>query len=242
MNARTLGVRVGSVAMVMLFAQSVLASGGVKATVKYDGERPKRTVLNMSADQYCATSNKKKDGSPKKVPSEEAIVSKTGMVRNVIVYVKDGLGDTKFDTPAEVAELNQKGCRYRPHVQSLRTNQPLMVKNSDSTLHNIHSFADKQRAFNFAQPKQGDEKEVKFARAEIVKVKCDVHPWMSAYIGVFDHPFHDVTGKKGTCEIADLPAGDYTLVAWHETFGEVEQKVTVADGAAAEVEFVFKAK
>ncbi len=242
MNARTLGVRVGSLAMVMVFAQSALAGGGVKATVKYDGERPKRTVLNMAADQYCATANKRKDGSPKPVGSEEAIVSKSGMVSNVIVYVKDGLGEAKFESPTEAAQLNQEGCMYHPHVLSLQTNQPMMVKNSDSTLHNIHSFAEKQRSFNFAQPKKGDEKEVTFARAEIVKVKCDVHPWMSAYVGVFEHPFHAVTGRKGDCEIADLPAGEYTLVAWHETFGEVEQKVTVADGAAAEVEFVFKAK
>ncbi len=242
MNVRSFKLKAGSLLMVLAITQSAWAGGGVKATAKFDGERPKRSVLKMDADQYCATANKKKDGSPKKVGSEQAIVSKSGMVKNVIVYVKDGLGDAKFDTPAEQAELNQQGCMYKPHVLSLQTGQPMLIKNSDSTLHNIHSFAEKQRGFNFAQPKKGDEKEVKFARPEIVKVKCDVHPWMSAHIGVFDHPFHAVTGKKGTCDINDLPAGEYTLVAWHETFGEMEQKVTVADGAAVEVEFVFKAK
>jgi len=242
MNNRAFVAKLGAVALVVAIAQPVLAGGGIKATAKYDGERPKRTVLKMDADQYCATANKKDDGSPKKVGSEEAIVNKDGTVRNVIVYVKDGLGDAEFETPTTRAELDQQGCMYHPHVQSLQTKQPMLVRNSDATLHNIHSFAQKQKAFNFAQPKQGDEKEVSFAREEIVKVKCDVHPWMSAYVGVFAHPFHAVTSKKGDCEIADLPAGEYTFVAWHETFGEVEQKVTIADGAAAEVEFVFKAK
>lgn len=242
MNIRSLGARVGSFVLVLALAQSALAGGGVKATTKFDGERPKRSVLKMDADQYCATANKKKDGSPKKVGSQEAIVSKSGTLRNVIVFVKDGLGDAKFETPAEMAHLNQEGCMYKPHVQTLQTGQVMLIKNSDATLHNIHSFAKKQRAFNFAQPRKGGEKEVKFARPEIVKVKCDVHPWMSAYVGVFDHPFHAVSGKKGTCELSDLPAGDYTIAAWHETFGEVEQKVTVVDGEAVELEFVFKAK
>ena len=190
----------------------------------------------MDADQYCAKANEKKVG------SEEALVSKEGMVTNVIVYVKEGLGEAEFETPSEQAELNQQGCMYHPHVQSVQTKQPMIVKNSDATLHNIHSFAEKQKAFNFAQPKQGDEKEVSFAREEIVKVKCDVHPWMSAYVGVFAHPFHAVTDKDGNCEVANLPAGEYTVAAWHETFGEVEQKVTVAEGETAAVEFVFKAK
>jgi hypothetical protein len=236
MNNRVSVAKLGAWALVMAIAQPVLAGGGVKATAKYDGERPKRTVLKMDADQYCAKANEKKVG------SEEAIVNKDGTVRNVIVYVKEGLGEAEFEAPSEKAELNQQGCMYHPHVQSVRTKQPMIVKNSDATLHNIHSFAEKQKAFNFAQPKQGDEKEVSFAREEFVKVKCDVHPWMSAYVGVFAHPFHAVTGKEGNCEVAELPAGEYTVAAWHETFGEVEQKVTVKDGEAAEVEFVFKAK
>ncbi len=240
MNNRAFAIKLGSLTLAIAIAQPVLAGGSVKATTKYDGERPRRTVLKMDADQYCATSNKKKDGSPKKVGSQEAIVNKDGTVRNVIVFVKDGLGDAKFEAPTEKAELDQKGCMYHPHVQSVQTKQPMLVKNSDATLHNIHSFAEKQKAFNFAQPKQGDEKEVSFSRPEFVKIKCDVHPWMSAYVGVFPHPYHVVTGKKGDCELSDLPAGEYTLGAWHETFGEVEQKVTIADGEAVEVEFVFK--
>ncbi|HNO79469.1 MAG TPA: carboxypeptidase regulatory-like domain-containing protein [Phycisphaerae bacterium] len=233
---KTFAAKLGALALVAMIAQPVLAGGSVKAKAKFDGERPRRTVLKMDADQYCAKANEKKVG------SEEAIVSKEGMVKNVIVYVKDGLGDAEFEVPTEKAELNQQGCMYHPHVQALQAKQPMIVKNSDATLHNIHSFAEKQKAFNFAQPKQGDEKEVTFSRPEIVKIKCDVHPWMSAYVGVFDHPFHAVTEKDGDCEIANLPPGEYTLAAWHETFGEVEQKVTVADGEAAEVEFVFKAK
>jgi plastocyanin len=219
---------------------TALAGGTVKAHVTKKGERPKRKVINMAADPNCVKANTKKDGSPKKVGTENAIVSKKGNVKNAIVYVKDGLGDAKFEPPAEKALIDQRGCMYKPHVLTVMTGQTVTVQNSDDTLHNIHSFAKKQRAFNFAQPQKGMTKDVEFKREEIVLVKCDVHPWMSAYVGVFAHPFHGVTSKKGTATLSDLPAGEYTLVAWHEEMGEVEQKVTVKDGEELEVKFEYE--
>lgn len=223
------------VAMLLVgaFAGSAFAGGGLKAHVKKDGERCKRTVVKMDADQYCAKAHESKVG------SENCIVSKDGNVMYAVVYVKDGLGDQKFDPPADKAVLDQHGCMYIPHVLSVQVGQTMIVRNSDDTLHNIHSFAEKQRPFNFAQPTKGSEKEVSFTRPEFVKVRCDVHPWMHAIVAVFDNPFHAVTDKEGACEIADLPPGEYTIGMWHEELGELEQKVTIAEGETAEVEFAI---
>ncbi|MCB9850913.1 MAG: hypothetical protein H6817_09455 [Phycisphaerales bacterium] len=236
MKARNViaGTLAGLVAITLL-PSAVFAGGTLKATVKKDGERPKRKVIDQAADPNCVKAN---DG--KKVGTENAIVSKGGEVMNAIVYVKDGLGDKTFDPPTEKKEIDQQGCIYRPHVMTVMTGQPLTVKNNDDTLHNIHSFAKKQRAFNFAQPQKGMEKDVDFTREEIVMVKCDVHPWMSAYIGVFAHPFHAVTDKEGTASIADLPPGEYTIGVWHEEFGEKDAKVTIKDGEEATVEFTYE--
>ena len=194
----------------------------------------------MAADPNCVKGHTGADGTVKKVGSETAVVSKEGQVMNAIVYVKDGLGDKQFPAPTEKKVINQVGCMYDPHVLTVQVGQPVTVLNSDETLHNIHSFAKKQRAFNFAQPQKGMEKDVDFQRDEFVLVKCDVHPWMSAHIGVFTHPFHAVTDKSGEAAIAELPPGDYTIGIWHEEFGEQEQKVTIKEGEEAVLEIAYK--
>jgi len=220
----------------VLIAQSALAGGSVKATATFGGdERPRRTVVKMDADAFCKNAHKGKIG------TEDYLIDKESKaVKNVIVYLKDGLGDAEFEPPAEKKELDQQGCMYIPHVQTIQVGQTLTIKNNDDTLHNIHSFPEKQRPFNFAQPKKGDTRDEVFKREEIIKVKCDVHPWMSAYIGVFGNPFNGVTEEDGTVTIEDVPAGKYTFAAWHEELGEVTQEVTVEDGKTAEVEFSLK--
>lgn len=205
----------------------------LKVKVKKDGERCRRTVVKMDADPFCARAHEGKVG------SEECIMQKTGELMNAVVFVKDGLGDAKFETPSEPAMLDQHGCMYSPHVQSVMVDQIITVKNSDDTLHNIHSFAEKQRGFNFAQPKKDMTQDVSFKRPEFVKIKCDVHPWMSAFVAVFEHPFHAVSDKDGACELKDLPAGELTIGVWHEEFGEIEHKITLADGETKEIELTY---
>ncbi len=204
----------------------------MKITARYLGaDRPKRVVLNMAGNPACVNAN-----NGKKVGSENLVVNKDMTVRNVICFVKDLATDQKFDPPAEKALLDQQGCMYAPHVQTIVTDQLLTVRNSDSTLHNIHTFAERQKADNFAQPKKGDERDIVFKRAEIVKIKCDVHPWMSAYVGVFEHPYHAVTGKDGSCVI-ELPAGDYEIAGWHEDKGDLKPvTVTVKANEESEID------
>ena len=166
------------------------------------------------------------------VGTEKVIVSKPDAkqirtIRNVIVYVKSVPSGLTQATPEASVTIDQKGCRYRPHVLTIQIGQTLAVLNSDATLHNIHGLPKKNAEFNFGQPRAGMKKAMVFKKAEIFRVKCDVHPWMGAYIGVFDHPFHAVSDKVGNYKIDGLPAGDYEIIAWHEVYGEFKQKVTV---------------
>lgn len=208
------------------------AKGTVKITARYLGTtRPNRVVLNMAADPKCAEGN-----NGKKVGNVNLLVNKDMTVRNVICFVKDFATDKDFTPPADKALLNQRGCMYDPHVQTVMIDQAITVRNSDSTLHNIHTFAEKQRSENFAQPMKGDERDIVFKRAEIVKIKCDVHPWMSAFIGVFDHPYHAATGDDGSC-IIELPAGDYEIGGWHEDLGDLDPvTVTIKAGEVSEID------
>ncbi len=198
-----------------------------------DGEAEKRTVVKMDADPACVAANKGKVG------TDTVLVNKSdSTIQNVIVHIKNA---PKGEAPKDGLKLDQKGCMYNPHVLTLMTGQTMTVMNSDETLHNIHGLPQQNPEFNFGQPRAGMTKDLTFDRPEIFKVKCDVHPWMGAWIGVFEHPFHAVSGSDGTYKIDNLPAGDYEVVAWHEVYGEQTQKITVKDGDPTELNFEFTA-
>jgi hypothetical protein len=135
--------------------------------------------------------------------------------------------------------LDQLGCQYQPHVVTTQTGQPFKILNSDGLLHNVHGLPEKNTPFNRAMPAGVTETEYTFNKEEVFKVKCDVHPWMGAWVGVFAHPFHDVTGADGTFSFSGLPAGSYEIEALHEKLGTLTAQVTVADGEAANSDFTF---
>jgi len=211
------------------------AGGGavISGSVNFKGKSPKRTVLKMDADAHCKAAH-----SGKPVGSETVIVNKNNTLRNVIVYVKEGLSGN-FQAPAEKPVIDQNGCMYKPHVLTCMVKQPVIVRNSDETLHNIHGLPRKNAEFNFGQPRAKMEKEMSFTKEEIFRVKCDVHPWMAAWVGVFKHPFHDVTGGKGAYELKGLPPGKYVIAAWHEKYGEVTETVTVGTDKEAKFDFTI---
>jgi len=212
------------------------AAGDVNGKVSFTGTAPKAARIMMNADPVCVKQHK----TP--VTGEEVVVNKNGTLRNVLVYVKEGLGSRKFDAPATKVEFDQKGCMYDPHVVGIQTGQELDVVNSDPTLHNVHSLSKENPQFNVAQPKQGMRLAKKFDKPEVFKVKCEVHTWMGAYIGVFSHPFYAVTGDDGTFHLKGLPAGQYTIEAWQEKYGAQQMKVTVAASGAATADFTYQGK
>ena len=164
-------------------------------------------------------------------------------LKNVFVYVKDGLGNRRLRTPKTPVVLDQEGCRYMPHVFGVQVGQPLEIRNSDPTLHNVHAVPKINEEFNFGQPIKGMKSTGAFDKPEVmVSFRCDVHGWMNAYASVVTHPFFAVSKNDGTFEIKGLPAGTYTIEAWHERLGTQTQKVTVSAKAGATANFALKAK
>ncbi len=210
-------------------------NGVVKGKVIFKGDPPKRSLINTAKDPNCKKAKKK-------IGTEDIIVNKKTdptTLRNVMVYVKDGLGGRKFDAPSEPFVLDQVGCQYKPHVITLMVGQKLRIRNGDETNHNIHFLPKINQEMNFSQPKKGMEKDVDLEVEDVFKIKCDVHPWMGAFIKVFDHPFFAVTGKDGTFELKGLPAGMYEIEAWHEKYGKETMTVEVSTGETKEADFTF---
>jgi len=208
----------------------------IAGVIKYEGDRPPRSIVKMDADAFCAKAH---GGQP--VGSEDALISDEGQLANVLVYIKKGLEGKKFPVPTSPAVLDQQGCVYVPHVLAMMAGQQLDIVSSDTTLHNVHCMGKDNPEFNFGMPGPGRRDRV-FRKPEIgVKFKCDVHPWMGAWVHVLDHPCFSVSDRAGAWSINGLPPGEYTLGAWHEKFGEQEQKITVTDAGATDLTFTFKA-
>jgi hypothetical protein len=169
-------------------------------------------------------------------PDESLLVNPDGTMRNVVVFIKDG--PNVAGPPPGEAQLVQKNCQYEPHVQAIRTGQNLTVTSQDATVHNVHVEADANPAQNFSES-MGGTHTVNFALPEVVRFKCDVHPWMTAYAYVFDHPCFAVTGEDGRFEIDHLPPGTYTLVAWQEKLLTQEMQVTVPADKPVEANFEY---
>ena len=212
-------------------------AGTVNGKVAYTATADPDTPIAMDADAVCA-------GLHSTPVTTEKIVAKDGNLANVFVYVKSGLpAGMTFDAPAEKRVLDQQGCQYHPHVSGIQVGQALVIRNSDATLHNIHAMPTANAEFNQGQPVQGMENEKTFTAKEVmVPFKCDVHPWMSSYMGVLDHPYYAVSGEDGTFSIAKLPPGTYELEAWHEELGTQTQQVTVPESGTVEVSFSFAPK
>jgi len=211
-------------------------AGTVKGVVTLDGTAPKNEAIKMNADPVCVRENKTPQF------QETYLVGSDGKsLGNVFVYVKDGLGNYVYDTPTKPATIDQKECRYHPHVFGMRVGQPLEIINSDPTLHNIHAMPKSNSEFNNGQPIQGMKMTHTFDKKEVmVPFKCDVHGWMNAYVAVLDHPYFAVTGDDGKFELKDLPPGTYTIEAWHEKLGPMTQSVTLGQKETKDVTFSFK--
>lgn len=214
---------------------AALYSQDVSGVVTYSGPDFRIRALQMNADPQC---DKIHEG--EKVPAQDRLVSKDKGVANTFVYLEEAPDGVTVTTPTEPVTLGQEGCLYAPRVLGIQVNQPLLVENDDPVLHNVRCMAKMNRPFNLGQPAGTKPREKVFRAPEkAVKFKCDVHPWMSAYIFVMEHPFYAVTDANGKFTIEGLPAGKHTLKAWHETFGELELEVDVPAAGTDSANFVF---
>ena len=200
----------------------------------FEGTAPVAETIKPDADPKCKLMH------PQGIDPEQVVVNSNNTLKNVFVYAKEGVTG-KFEAPKEAVKFDQQGCTYHPKVFGVQVGQPVEIVNSDDTLHNVHALPTQSQGFNLGMPIKGMKLKKTFTKPEVmVKIKCEVHPWMGAYAGVVEHPFFGVTGEDGSTQIKDLPAGEYTFEAWHEKYGVQTQKVTVT-GQDQEISFTFKA-
>ena len=208
-------------------------AGAVTGTVKLEGPVPPPQPITMDSDSYCEKQPRNS--------TETVLVGEGSGLQNVFVYVKDGLGNRVFPVPSTLVVLDQKGCRYVPHVLGIQVGQTLEIASSDNTLHNVHAIPQQNREFNQSHPLAGIKHTHVFSAQEVmIPFKCDVHKWMNAYLGVVDHPFYAVTGGNGSFELKGVPPGTYTIEAWHEKLGTQTQMVTIGEKQTGNVSFTFK--
>jgi len=211
--------------------------GSVSGKVSFEGTAPEATKLKMSADAYCMSAH-----GTTAVMADGLVVNKDNTLKNVFVYVKDGLGARTFTAPTEPVELTQQGCMFSPHVFGVMAGQGVVIHNGDGTLHNVHAMPTVNDEFNIAMPVKDMKIPKSFPKPEVlVRFKCDVHPWMSSFAGVVSHPFYAVSGDSGTFELKGLPPGTYTISAVHESLGEQTAQVVIGASEAKTADFTFKA-
>ena len=212
-------------------------AGSITGTIRYTGRKPSRKMIDMGEDPACVEAHHGK------AYDESLIVSSTGALGNAFIYVKKGLEGKTFEVPATPVTIDQSGCWFRPRVLGIQINQVLQVINSDPVTHNIHPMAQINREWNHSQGPGDAPLKRKFLKREImIQVKCNIHSWMHAYIGVLEHPYFAVSKDDGSFAIKNLPPGTYTIGVWQENLGTQEKQVTVAPRNNIVTDFTFRGR
>ncbi len=205
--------------------------GSIAGTISFNGAVPPPGKIEMSQDPVCEKMGES---------YLDDLLASNGKLQNVFVHIKSGLPKAAFETPSTEASLDQKGCQFAPRVLGLQTGQVLKITNSDPTGHNIHPTPKINKEWNQSQMAGQGPITRRFTKAEVlIPVKCNIHPWMMAWLGVLEHPFFAVSGADGSFVIRGLPPGEYEVEAWHEKFGAKTIKVRVSEKAETRVEFSF---
>jgi plastocyanin len=208
----------------------------VSGTIHFAGKMPAPVQIDMAQDPACNLGP---------TNYSEQYVGKNGNLQNVFIYIKDGLGNKLYVTPSTPVVIDQKGCRYTPHVVGAMVGQPVRFTNSDPTMHNIHMIptVSGNQTVDISQAPNGAPDTRAFAQPELMMpVRCNNHPWMQAFINVSTNPFFAVSDENGHFEIKGLPPGTYTIVADHEVLGQQTATVTVGAKQAATQDFTFAGK
>lgn len=201
-------------------AITVQNGGSIVGTVTYTGELPTPEKIEISKDQEIC-------GKTEKI-NEMLVIGKNRGLQNVVVSIVDiGKGKAFSET---AAVLDQRDCRYAPHVVLVPREKPLLILNNDGILHSVRTHSNKNPAFHKAQSKFKKEMSEIFGQSEVIQVSCDVHSWMTGWIVVQEHPYFAVTDKDGQFQLTDIPAGKYRLQFWHELLGNQYLVVAVQKG------------
>ena len=210
------------------------SEGRITGKVSFAGQIPQRRLIDTSADPVCHDANPE-------LYTEDVIIT-AGKLANVFVYVSgDMLELYAFDAPKSDVLLAHRGCQLVPHVLGMQLSQTLKVANEDSTTHNTHFLPKANKDWNQSQPGNSPPVETKFETAEVlIPVKDNQHPWQKAYVSILSHPFFAVSARNGSYQISGLPPGQYTVVAWHERFGEQRAEISVGVSEQKNLDFTFK--
>lgn len=212
-------------------------AGKINGTINFSGKVPARANIDMAMDPACALAEDKNLSEP--------VIVNSGKLANVYVYIKSGASPSLALATDPPAIMNQRGCRYVPHVIAVQQGGLVQFRNSDPTMHNIHTLPTQSgnSAVDVSEAPMGPPDSERFAFVEtMVPVRCNNHPWMQAYINVAPNPFFDVSDKDGSFSITNMPPGTYTLAAVHEKFGERDIQITVTPKATTKAVFTFSAK
>jgi hypothetical protein len=210
--------------------------GAITGTVSFKGTKPKRKHIDMSQDNSCHSINPE-------ATVQNVMLSK-GQLANVIVYIKSGgeLEKYYFEYPSSSVTIDRQFCQFVPRIVAIQSGQMLKILNNDVTSHNFHPVPAKNVEWNRSQSMGAEPLEQSFKYPEIIPIKCNRHPWMQAFVGVFHHPFFFVTGKDGSFKIDGVPPGRYTIAVWHEVFGEQTIEVTINPQETKNLPFTFNTK
>jgi len=213
-------------------AAAQATTGTIKGRITLSGKPPGNRVIRMGMDPMCTRIN-----AGKRVVDEVVVASADGSLANAFVKLEGSF--PRAPVPAEPVTIDQRGCIYVPRVVGARVGQVLRVRNDENLLHNVHSISTAANGFNVGQPMAGMQYEFRLKDEEILKLKCDVHRWMAAYVGVVSHPYFAISGGDGSFTINGVPAGRHAISAWHERFGTLKQTADVKPGATTTVTFVY---
>ena len=206
--------------------------GTVTGSVAFSGKAPEAAELPRKSDPVCAA---------KPMKSNEVIVNANATLKDVLVRITPGTVKGKFSAPADTVQVKQQDCMYMPRVQGAVAGQVVQVENDDKTMHNVHTYKGQETILNQGQPAGSPaiKKDSIASEAAVLKFKCDVHPWMEGFLVVTDHPFFHTTGADGAFKLDKVPAGKYTVEAWHSKYGLKTAQVTVEPNKSAEAKFSY---
>ena len=212
-------------------------TGTITGQIRLAGPVPEQTTVQLGGWSECAAQH------PGGLPKTGDVLVQNGMVQNAVVSIKDGLEERVFAVPTDPVVSDQKGCIFLPRVMAAQVDQPVRFTNSDPSAHNVHGLPDHARQWNFSLSVKGAARTITVDQPEaMIEMKCDIHPWMKAYLGVFDHPYFALSGADGRFTLQNVPAGDYTIEVWHERLASQSQKVSLGAKETKNVEMTLVAK